>query len=64
MQELGAGILATGAVEQSLQRMNTEIDAALEQLGPYANKPGGQELMGWARKLSAGITEQVRSRAA
>jgi octaprenyl-diphosphate synthase len=64
MQEIGAGILATGAVEQSLQRMNAEIDAALDQLGPYENKPGGQELVSWARKLSAGITEQVRSRAA
>ncbi|HEX8705948.1 MAG TPA: polyprenyl synthetase family protein [Myxococcaceae bacterium] len=64
MQEIGAGILATGAVEQSLQRMNAEIDAALDQLGPYAGKPGGQELVSWARKLSAGITEQVRSRAA
>jgi octaprenyl-diphosphate synthase len=64
MQEIGAGILATGAVEQSLERMNAEIEAALDQLGPYANKPGGMELVGWARKLSAGITEQVRSRAA
>ncbi len=64
LQEIGMGILATGAMEQSLERMNGEIAAALDKLGPCANSPGGQELVGWAHKLSAGITEQVRSSAA
>ncbi|MDY7231516.1 polyprenyl synthetase family protein [Hyalangium rubrum] len=64
LQDIGAGILASGAVEQSLERMNAEIEAALDRLGPFASQPGGDELMGWAHKLSAGITEQVRSRAA
>ncbi|HYH99701.1 polyprenyl synthetase family protein [Hyalangium sp.] len=63
-QELGAGIIATGAVDQSLERLNAEIEAALDQLGPFADTVGGQELVGWARKLSAGITDQVRSRVA
>jgi heptaprenyl diphosphate synthase len=63
-KEIGDGILATGAVEQSLERMNSEIEAALDRLGPFANERGGQELVGWARKLSAGITEQVRGRGA
>jgi heptaprenyl diphosphate synthase len=63
-QELGAGIIATGAVDQSLAKLNVEIEAALDRLGPYANTTGGQELVGWARKLSAGITDQVRSRVA
>lgn len=63
-QELGAGIIATGAVDQSLERLNVEIAAALDRLGPFANTDGGQELVGWAHKLSAGITDQVRSRVA
>jgi octaprenyl-diphosphate synthase len=63
-QDLGAGIIATGAVEQSLERMNAEIEAALDRLGPFSSSAGGQELVGWARKLSAGITEQVRSKVA
>ncbi|MBN1205078.1 MAG: polyprenyl synthetase family protein [Myxococcaceae bacterium] len=63
-QELGAGIIATGAVDQSLEWMNTEIEAALEQLGPFSSGVGGQELAGWARKLSDGITAQVRSKVA
>ncbi|KFE70238.1 polyprenyl synthetase family protein [Hyalangium minutum] len=63
-QELGAGIIATGAVDQSLAKLNVELEAALDRLGPFANTPGGQELVSWARKLSAGITDQVRSRVA
>jgi heptaprenyl diphosphate synthase len=63
-QELGAGIIATGAVDQSLERLNVEIEAALDRLGPFADSAGGQELVGWAHKLSAGITDQVRSRVA
>ncbi|HVG61421.1 MAG TPA: polyprenyl synthetase family protein [Hyalangium sp.] len=63
-QELGAGIIATGAVDQSLERLNVALEAALDRLGPFADTAGGQELVGWARKLSAGITDQVRSRVA
>jgi geranylgeranyl pyrophosphate synthase len=63
-QEIGAGIIATGAVDMSLERMNSEIEAALDRLGPFANSVGGQELVDWARRLSAGITEQVRSKVA
>ncbi len=63
-QEIGTAVMATGAVEQSLARMNQEIEASLDALGPYMNQPGGDELMGWAHKLAAGIAEQVGSRAA
>ncbi|WP_224246027.1 polyprenyl synthetase family protein [Hyalangium gracile] len=63
-QELGAGIIATGAVEMSLERLNAEINAAVDFLGPFSNTVGGQELLGWARKLSDGITAQVRSKVA
>lgn len=62
--EIGAAVMATGAVEQSLAKLNAEIAAALDALGPYAKQPGGDELMGWAHKLVAGITEQVEQRAA
>jgi octaprenyl-diphosphate synthase len=63
-QELGAGIIATGAVDESLEQLNVAIEAALDRLGPFADTAGGQELVGWAHKLSAGITDQVRSRVA
>ncbi len=63
-QELGAGIIATGAVDQSLERLIVEIAAALDRLGPFSNTAGGKELVGWAHKLSAGIADQVRSRVA
>jgi octaprenyl-diphosphate synthase len=63
-KEIGAAIEATGAVEASMARMNVEIEAALDKLGRFAKEPAGAELVGWARKLSAGIAEQVQGRAA
>jgi len=63
-KEIGAAIEATGAVEASMARMNVEIEAALDKLGHFAHEPAGAELVGWARKLSAGIAEQVQGRAA
>jgi geranylgeranyl pyrophosphate synthase len=63
-QEIGLGIESTHAVEHSMARMNVEIEAALDALGPYGQQGTGMELVSWARKLSAGIAEQARSRAA
>lgn len=63
-KEIGSAIEATGAVEASMARMNVEIEAALDKLGHFAKEPAGAELVGWARKLSAGIAEQVQGRAA
>jgi octaprenyl-diphosphate synthase len=63
-QEIGAGIIATGAVEMSLERLQVEIDAALDRLGPFSSTLGGQELVSWAHQLSEGITKQVRSKVA
>lgn len=63
-QELGSAIIATGAVEMSLERLNSELDSALDFLGSFAGTAGGQELASWARKLSDGITQQVRSKVA
>ena len=63
---LGDAIEATDAVERAMARMNQEIEAALDALGPYGHQGMGTELVGWARKLSAGIAAQAqeRSRAA
>ncbi|MDC0706898.1 polyprenyl synthetase family protein [Stigmatella sp. ncwal1] len=64
IKEIGASIIACGAVEQSLAQMNVEIDAALGYLGSFVDSAGGAELASWARKLSSGITDQVRSKVA
>jgi heptaprenyl diphosphate synthase len=61
---IGQAIEATDAVELSMRRMNVEIEAALEALGPYAHEGTGSELVSWARQLSAGIAEQARRHAA
>ena len=63
---LGDAIEATDAVERAMARMNQEIEAALDALGPYGQQGMGTELVDWARKLSAGIAAQAqeRSRAA
>jgi octaprenyl-diphosphate synthase len=55
VQELGQGVLASGALESSLERMDREIEAGLDALGPYADVPGGSGLVGWARKLAASV---------
>ena len=63
---LGDAIERTGAVPLAVERMNVEIHAALEALGPYAHQGMGPELVSWARRLSEGIAAQAeaRSRAA
>lgn len=63
-KEIGTAIIACGAVEQSLAQMNAEIDTALGHLGSFADSAGGAELVSWARRLSSGITDQVRSKVA
>lgn len=63
-REIGRAIEATDAIAASQARMNAEIEAALDALGPYGREPGGLELVDWAHKLSAGIAEQIRSHAA
>ncbi|MBU8894842.1 polyprenyl synthetase family protein [Corallococcus sp. H22C18031201] len=63
-REIGAAIEATGAVESSMAHMNLEIEASLDKLGHYADVPAGAELVSWARRLSEGIAEQVKGRAA
>ncbi|HZA14380.1 MAG TPA: polyprenyl synthetase family protein [Myxococcaceae bacterium] len=52
LRELGAAVLATGALEEAVQRMKEEISAALELFQPYVETPGGAELVGWAHQLA------------
>lgn len=62
-KELGNAVLASGAVEQSLAKMQEEIAIAVDALGPYASHPCGAELLTWAHRLNAGMQEQVKATA-
>lgn len=55
VNELGLEVLASGAVEEAISRMGTEIDAAVEALGPYAESEDGARLVAWARALADGL---------
>jgi octaprenyl-diphosphate synthase len=65
-RELGTAVLCSGAVEMAIDRMNTEIEAAVDSLGSYATSRGGAELTGWARRLAIGVQrrEEVPERLA
>ncbi len=55
VRELGTAVLCSGVLEQAVEQMNVEIDAAVVELGPYASAPCGAELVGWARRLAQGL---------
>ena len=55
IKELGTAVLVTGALDDATQMMNQEIDAAVEALGPYAQRESGANLVMWARTLARGI---------
>lgn len=55
VKELGAAVMATGAMEQATERMNSEIQAAIDALGPYGRRRGGEELVAWAHKLAESV---------
>jgi heptaprenyl diphosphate synthase/octaprenyl-diphosphate synthase len=42
-------------VELAIERMNGEIEAAVDALGSYATSRGGTELVNWARRLAVGV---------
>ena len=52
VRDLGGAVLASSAPAQALDLMKTEISAALDALGPYADTSGGAELLRWAHKLA------------
>jgi len=53
--ELGTAVLCSGAVELAIERMQWEIEAAIDALGSYAASRGGTELVSWARRLAIGV---------
>ena len=55
IKELGTAVLVTGALDEATVMMNGEIDAAVEALGPYAQRESGASLVMWARTLARGI---------
>jgi geranylgeranyl pyrophosphate synthase len=55
VRELGTAVLVTGALDQAIDMMNAEIDAAVDALGPYRNTPAGANLVLWARALARGM---------
>jgi octaprenyl-diphosphate synthase len=55
VKELGTAVLVTGALDDATVLMNREIDAAVEALGPYAQRESGANLVMWARTLARGI---------
>jgi octaprenyl-diphosphate synthase len=58
LRELGAAVLGTGALEEAVQKMKEEISAAVELFHPYADTPGGAELVGWAHQLAAAFEQR------
>lgn len=50
-EALGRAVLATGAGTETLERLRVELAAALEALGPYAERPGGREVALWSHEL-------------
>ncbi|QDG54404.1 polyprenyl synthetase family protein [Persicimonas caeni] len=47
----GALVLESGALEATKEALRVEIDAALDALGEYAQRPGGREIAGFAMHL-------------
>src|SRR5262249_56654318 len=47
--ELGTAVLCSGAVELAIERMNGEIEAAVDALDSYATSRGGADVVHWAR---------------
>ena len=56
VKELGMAIQGSGSIDLAVKRMNLEIDAAIDALGPYGSSPGGSELVNWAHKLAENVT--------
>jgi len=52
---IGDAVAATGALEETRGRIRDEVDRALAALGPDTERPGGRQIVGWARTLCEGI---------
>jgi octaprenyl-diphosphate synthase len=51
-QELGEAVVAGSAFGHTIDRIRSEVEAALKALGPYAATPSCGELAWWARGLA------------
>jgi len=48
---LGQQLIELGMVQQCIDRIQREVDLSIEALGPFANKPGCQEIAQWAMAM-------------
>jgi octaprenyl-diphosphate synthase len=55
VRELGSAVVGSGAVQLAIEKVDAEINAAIDVLGPYAAVPGGHQLVAWAKKLAEGL---------
>lgn len=55
VRELGTAVLVSGALDEAIDLMNAEIEAAVDALGPWAEHETGATLVRWARALARGI---------
>lgn len=55
IRELGTAVVVTGALDEAITMMNAEIDAAVEALGPYAERESSANLVMWARTIARGM---------
>ena len=56
VREVGEAILASGVAEEAAARVRAEIASAEEALGPYALRPGGEELTAWSQELARSVS--------
>ena len=59
--EMALKIRALGVPEETLERIEGHLDEGLEALGPFASRPGGAHIAGWAEQLR-GMARQVLER--
>jgi heptaprenyl diphosphate synthase len=55
VRELGQAISGSGAVPRAVAQVSQEVEDAVEALGPYASKRGGDALVDWARRLAQSV---------
>jgi heptaprenyl diphosphate synthase len=56
MNELGTAVMVSGAVEESIDLMNQQLQDAVKELGEYASHQSGANLVRWATQVARGMT--------
>jgi len=54
-EEIAEDVLGTGAVDETRDRIEREVDRALDALGDQADRPGGTQIAAWAEQLCATV---------